>query len=405
MNRLLGIVPHILDLDAIIAGPRRQHRPHIVDNGKRTSANVDAEAGGAVDGVCTMHVADDAVDGRDGRRQQQPPQCSNHWKWLNIALCITFAYGYPCAVAKLLKNPTNGNKGVNHFITYIYYGAKYFVTLIIYSVQFSNDKQLRGIRMESLHIYRKLCRHSMVNWRRQQRARPQFPIGFPYDQDGGDGGNRQRPSPPTMNARNAAHFSKTLAMIIGYCIVSYLKLVHVHIFHQPRTMNAIDLACYYYPNVFICLYVAQFSIGIQQQIHIFGKMNNAFQHFIVELNYYGERREGDCGGSGGAGNDDTAACSARRTIQRAGRPSGRNAMRTAVDKLNALIAMHDALRRINSGMECCASWPIVFIIANAFMNIIAEVRSRARNGHIANRFIHSNAYISCRHSSCTAPSS
>lgn len=347
MTRLLGIVPHILDFEPMAW----RRRTHIADA---------CEPKGLLSNA----------------PPPPPPQpwwpssfscgssvlASKYWKIYSFALCIAFAYGYPCALAKfLLKNPTNGKQGVNYFITWLYFGAKYIVTIIIYMVQLWNDKQLYGIQMESMRIYRKLCRFTMAahlrQWpQRRTQQRQQFPIiGFPFDDNVGLHSNQHY-----YQRQNATNFAKTLAMIVGYCIVSYLKLVHI--FHQPNTMNAFDLACYYYPNVYICLYVTQFSIGVRQQIHIFGKMNNVFQHFIIELNYFGVERDG-------------AADASMRVKRSIGKLNGRNAgMRHAVNKLNALIIMHGALRRINSALECIVSLPIVFIIANAFMNIISEVR-------------------------------
>lgn len=368
INRALGIVPHILDFD-----------PSAIEQGPHTATTV------ATAYRWRVH--------NHQRRRRWWGQCwrwyrrrslgaHRRWRWWErwhrqqlhqdrtvvasasfpiletTIICIWLSECHGGVIAKNTDKWQERRQLLYHI--YIYYGAKYFVTLIIYAVQFSNDKQLYGMQMESLHIYRKLCRQSMVNWRCQQPARPQFPMGFPFDEDGDD--RHRRPATASMNVGN---FAKTLATIIAYCIVSYLKLVHIY--RQSRTMNAFDLACYYYPNIFICLYATQFSIGIQQQIHIFGKMNNVFQHFIVELNYYGVRRWARSGDS------DTAACSTRRNSQRFGRPNGRNPMRIAIVELNALIAMHDALRCINSTLESNASLPIAFIIANAFVNIISEV--------------------------------
>lgn len=307
LARMLGIVPQILNFEMIKQQHHRQHR--------------------VPQPLSDVHT----------RRQFKP-----YWMLLSIAICIAFTCGYPYSVVKLLQNPTNGKKGVNYFITYIYYGAKYFVTLIIYCIQFWNNKQFHSVQTASLTMYERLHLFEIDNYD-GQCWRP-FLIGYRFEK-------REHMS---INAWNVGNFIKTIVMIVGYIVVSYLKLVHI--FHTPIDMNAFDLSCYYYPNIFICLYVTQFYIAIQQQVFIFGKLNNVLENFMEELSYYGMR-------------DPRRSGRDKRCIER------RQSITYAVDKLDELIEMHDALRRINAYLENMNSLQLVAIIINAFMNTTSEVYS------------------------------
>lgn len=312
MARMLGIAPQILNFDTIKQQQREQREQH---GQPQPFAGVNAH---------------------------QQWKC--YWRMLSIAICIAFACGYPYSVVKLLRNPTNGKKGVNYFITYIYYGAKYFVTLIIYCVQFWNDKQFHSVQSMSLTMYKRLHLVEMDNYddQRHHRGRRPFLIGYRFEK-------REHMS---INAWNVGNFVKTMIMIAGYIVVGYLKLVHI--FHTPIDMNAFDLSCYYYPNIFICLYVTQFYIAMQQQVFIFAKLNNVLEDFIEELNYYGMRNPRP------SGHD-------RRCIER------RRSITYAVAKLDEMIAMHDALRHINTCLEHMNALQVVAIIINAFMNTVSEV--------------------------------
>lgn len=397
MNRLFGIVPHIQDFDATNWRPCKDGAGVGINDDVQPPqpTPTEHEEWRWLHHRCD-HRADDAYHRLTSMR----------WQWLSFALCLTFAFGYPYSTFKLLLlYPRDSNRDVDYFITWLYYGAKYLVTIIIYSAQFSNAKKLHAIQMESLCIYRKLCRYLVLHERRWRSRDPQqFPAGFLVDDSGsdsdndnnaaniddcdaGDGGDRGSDSVGYRiiecnrhRRRYAGYFAKTLAMIIGYCIVSYSKFVHI--FHQPPTMNAFDVACYYYPNLFICMYVIQFSLGIRQHCRIFGKMNNVFRRFMVELNYGVVARRNSAGVDDEEGSCGIGVIAATRTMPRLRRHGERHAKRiSASNKLNALISMHDALRRISSALEHIAAVPVVFIIANASMKIVSEVIWKCPKAH------------------------
>lgn len=351
MTRALGIVPQMLNLDAI----KQQPQQTFTDDNN----NINGENGGI------RHNAAGITRPQDLHHQRH----RKRWQAVSITICIAFACGYPYAITKLLQNPTNGKKGVNYFITYIYYGAKYIVTLIIYFVQFRNDQQFQYIQMLSQTMYGQICCIARIQQQQQgngQRRAP-FLIGFRFDP-------RDRLS---INAWNVGNFCKTMAMIAGYLFVNYLKLIHI--FHNPRTMTIFDLFCYYYPNVFICLYVTQFYIGIQQQVYIFNEINTILSDFVEELNFFGVQMDGTKNATAiihvlAANNADGASIDDSENKKHANRQNGGILhLPIAVDKLNELIFVHDALRYINNCLERMHSLQIIFIIVNAFMNIVSEV--------------------------------
>lgn len=371
MARVLGIVPQILNLDAIKQQPQQTF---IVDNeddsANRNISNVNGNGNGPASSN-SYNAATDKAPPQDPHprrcnRQKQQRQCLKRWHALSITICIAFACGYPYSISKLLQNPTNGKKGVNYFITYIYYGAKYIVTLIIYFVQFRNDQQFQYIQRLSQTMYGQLCRFNLM----QQKQCPPFLVGYRFEP-------RDQMS---INAWNVGNFCKTIAMMVGYLYVNYLKLTHI--FHNPSAMTIFDLFCYYYPNVFICLYVTQFYIGIQQQVYIFNEINTVFSEFIEELNYFGVRTNAAqkntspivhvLARNNANGNAVVDVEKENHANDRIGRIMY---LPVAIDKLNELIFIHETLRYVNTRLERMHSMQIVFIIVNAFMNIVSEVNA------------------------------
>lgn len=302
--RGLGITPHILDFDAIKRNPMRSS----------------------------------TFETTKMKKQRRL------WRYLAITICIAFACGYPYSMMKLLQNSSNDKKGVDLFITYIYYGAKYFVTLIIYTVQFRNNKQFHRTQMMCLTMYRKLW---LVMAERRERGCPGHRLAvFRFE----------RRKCVSMSGANVCNLAKTVAMVAGYYWISNLKLVHI--FNGPVNMNTFELACYYYPNIFICVFVTQFYVGILQQVHVFQALNTIFHDFGDEMNFLGLKRDG-----WERSNADSVVL----------KNADKRPYHTIRDELDEMIEMHDDLRYINTCLEQLSSIQVIFIIVNTFMNIVSEV--------------------------------
>lgn len=337
---MLGIVPQMFNFDVI----EQQPQSVIVD----TTTNVKQQQ--------QQQQRDQRQQDHHNQNHPQLPHQLKCWRLLSITICIAFACGYPYSIWKLLQNSTNDKKGVNNFIIYIYYGAKYFVILIIYTVQFRNDKQFQCIQTQSYTVYRKLVLNAMNHQQHREYQHTReisstYLIGYRFV---------DRIHMTSINVWHFNNFLKTIAMIFVYLIVNYITIMYI--FHKHIEMNIFDLACYYFPNIFISLYVTQFHIAIQQQVYMYDRMNNLYLDFIEIFGCYGTM-------------DHCSNVSNQNHMynqyQRHG--SEKRSILNIVVKLDELIAIHDTLRWINVHLMHTNSLPVVVLIINAFMNIVSEV--------------------------------
>lgn len=291
-------------------------------------------------------------------------QRSKYWKLLSIIICLTFTISYPLSIIKLLQNPTNGKKSVNYFITYLYYSAKYVVTLIIYVNQFIHEKKMSSFQLVSCKLFKKIYFINR-NWKMRAENKVNTKL-FPLE---------TMQSVSDLSIVNYLNIFKVLILLLSYIYINYLKLLHI--FHLPVEMNLFDLIWYYYPNVFISLFVTQFYVCVVQQAIIFNQLNTAFEQITWNINDFQisptRKRTKNTADNTFVINEKRKKM--RRFINRA--PINTVELSSFMSsELEQLIGYHDSLRKNNKKIEQLNSLQVISIIVNAFMNIVSEVSEK-----------------------------
>lgn len=327
-------------------------------------------------------------DGKVIKREQQKLK---YWKLLSLIICISFAISYPISIMKLLQNPTpnkNTSSSVNYCITYLYYSIKYIVTVIIHANQFICEKKRISVQFESCALLKKIslinnylkimksnqpqkmdsteineyCKTRLYHSLSSLVSMPSISAlslsssslaAMPTSI------SPPPPLPPTLPPI-VSYFNmlKTALLLLGFGCTNHLKLLHIY--HTPAKMNFIDLIWYFYPNIFIHLYVTQFYVCVIQQTIIFNQLNMAFKQIVKSINdsltmYHHHRHP------------------TGKTMNDVGKIEIKLPSSFMCHHVEHLIGLHDSLRCINRNIEQMNSLQMVSIIVHAFANLIAEV--------------------------------
>lgn len=263
------------------------------------------------------------------------------FKCIPLIIGLTFAFVYPTEASSIVSRTPlgkNGKKTVDYFIGYAYFDIKYLVTIIIYGLQFRNEQLIMIQQMKIQRIFQRLwklnqrwCHQPHSVQMRSLRLQSLFHLC-----------NHQH-QPITLAALNVFsgwHLLKIFFAISIRCGASYLEYHYIFERLVPGIMHSMCTIWFFYPIIFIDLFVWHASISVQQQTKLFELLNETLDTITIDIR--------------------------QRMLKTFDKCHSNN--------METLIEIHDELRASIQTIQQLNVIQVNAAILNAFTNIIIEVR-------------------------------
>lgn len=289
---------------------------------------------------------------------------------------FTFAIIFPTVTMKVIAETPlgkNGKKTVDYFIRYAYFNIAYIVTIVIYLLQYRNERTMTVQQTEMKRIFERLWRINRY-WCNGQRN---FCDGNEHFHNIHSLRlesllrlcNHQRPLTRTdLNAFNGMHLMRIFFAIACCTMANYLEYYHIFERSTHGEMNSFNSILYFYPTVFIDLFIWQLSIAVHQYKKLFELLNQTLDAVSIDIRrlmLLHRNNDQSCGRSWSEDNIHTRIWF---------RNMNKCHLNTSNRHIEALIEIHDELRSCVQTFQQLNTIQVNAAILNAFANIIINVR-------------------------------
>lgn len=278
-------------------------------------------------------------------------------KCIPFAIGFAFAYIYPketLSIVSRIPFAKNGKKSVDYFIGCAYFYLKYIVTILIYLMQFRNERFVFIQQSEIMVIFQRLwslneivCRTKCTISKTKNLA-----LNMLHHLNN----HRHSITLATMNVFTDLHLLQIFTVIIVRTIASYFEYNHVcqHITQNNcKIKHSYHVIWFFFPNIFIDLFVWQLSITLHQYIKLFELLNQIFDTVGIDMRHRMLLHD----------------------LYKFGGTIKKRHFHTNQRHIETLIDMHQQLTTNTHHFQQLNTIQVNACILNAFANIIMEVRN------------------------------